>query len=53
MENFHEGIILKLLDQGAYVCESLYSGGYVIVDNAIFKESIYVGELVIFLVTIN
>ena len=49
--NVHGGTILKLLDQVAYACASRYTGGYVVtlsVDQVIFKEPIYVGELVTF-----
>lgn len=49
--NVHGGTILKLLDQVAYACASRYAGGYVVtlsVDQVIFKEPIYVGELVTF-----
>lgn len=54
--NVHGGTILKLLDQVAYACASRYAGGYVVtlsVDQVIFKEPIYVGELVTFLARIN
>ncbi|MCQ9327941.1 acyl-CoA thioesterase [Pelistega suis] len=54
--NVHGGIILKLLDQVAYACASRFSGGYVVtlsVDQVLFKEPIFVGELVQFLATVN
>lgn len=54
--NVHGGTILKLLDQVAYACASRYAGGYVVtlsVDQVIFKEPIYVGELVTFFARIN
>ncbi|MDX2130166.1 MAG: acyl-CoA thioesterase [Chloroherpetonaceae bacterium] len=60
MANFsgkvHGGSILKLLDQVAYACASRYSGSYVVtlsVDQVLFKEPIYIGELVTFLASIN
>ncbi len=60
MANFsghaHGGDILKLLDQVAYACASRYSGYYTVtlsVDKVLFKEPIYVGELVTFLASIN
>ena len=54
--NVHGGTILKLLDQVAYACASRYSASYVVtlsVDQVIFKEPIYVGELVTFLARVN
>lgn len=54
--NVHGGVILKLLDQVAYACASRFSGGYVVtlsVDQVLFKEPIFVGELVQFLATVN
>ncbi|MDY3331091.1 MAG: acyl-CoA thioesterase [Pelistega sp.] len=54
--NVHGGTILKLLDQVAYACASRFSGGYVVtlsVDQVLFKEPIFVGELVQFLATVN
>ena len=60
MANFsgkvHGGHILKLLDQVAYSCASRYCGQYVVtvsVDQVIFREPIYVGELVTFLACVN
>lgn len=47
--NVHGGDLLKMLDQVAYACASRYSGSYVVtlsVDQVMFREPIYVGELV-------
>ena len=52
----HGGAILKLLDQVAYACASKYSGRYVVtlsVDSVVFKQPIYLGELVTFLASVN
>jgi acyl-CoA hydrolase len=54
--NVHGGSILKLLDQVAYACASRYAGRYVVtlsVDQVMFRQPIYVGELVTFLATVN
>ena len=54
--NVHGGAILRLLDQVAYACASRYAGRYVVtlsVDQVMFLEPIYVGELVTFLAAIN
>lgn len=54
--NVHGGDLLKLLDQVAYACASRYSGNYCVtlsVDQVIFKEPIYVGELVTFWASVN
>jgi acyl-CoA hydrolase len=54
--NVHGGAILKLLDQVAYACASRYAGFYVVtmsVDQVVFRQPIYVGELVTFLACIN
>src|SRR3954468_1323195 len=54
--NVHGGTILKLLDQVAYACASRYAGRYVVtlsVDQVMFLQPIYVGELVTFLAAIN
>lgn len=54
--NVHGGDLLKMLDQVAYACSSRYSGGYVVtlsVDQVMFLEPIYVGELVTFAASIN
>jgi len=52
----HGGQLLKTLDEVAFVCASRYSGHYVVtlsVDQVLFKESIYIGELVTFLANVN
>ncbi|WP_333614747.1 acyl-CoA thioesterase, partial [Psychrobacter sp.] len=52
----HGGDLLKMLDQVAYACASRYSGSYVVtlsVDQVMFREPIYVGELVTFAASIN
>ncbi|MBC7918756.1 MAG: acyl-CoA thioesterase [Rhodoferax sp.] len=54
--NVHGGTVLKFLDQVAYACASRYAGRYVVtlsVDQVVFREPIYVGELVTFLASIN
>jgi len=54
--NVHGGTILKLLDQVAYACASRYAGTYVVtlsVDQVMFRQPIYVGELVTFLASVN
>lgn len=54
--NVHGGDLLKLLDQVAYSCASRYSGSYVVtlsVDQVMFREPIYVGELVTFAASVN
>ena len=54
--NVHVGDLLKMLDQVAYACASRYSGSYVVtlsVDQVMFREPIYVGELVTFAASIN
>jgi acyl-CoA hydrolase len=54
--NVHGGTILKLLDQVAYACASRYAARYVVtlsVDQVMFREPIYVGELVTFLAAVN
>jgi len=54
--NVHGGNILKLLDQVAYACASRYAGRYVVtlsVDQVMFRQPIYVGELVTFLSSVN
>lgn len=60
MANFsgkmHGGELLKLLDKVAYTCAMRYSGHYAVtlsVDNVLFKEPIYIGELISFLATVN
>jgi acyl-CoA hydrolase len=54
--NVHGGSVLKLLDQVAYACASRYAGRYVVtlsVDQVIFRQPIYVGELVTFRASVN
>ena len=54
--NIHGGYILKLIDQAAYACASRYCGHYVVTlsfNQAIFKNPVYVGELVTFYATVN
>lgn len=54
--NVHGGHLLKLLDQVAFACASRYSGSYVVtvsVDQVVFHERIYVGELVTFIASVN
>jgi acyl-CoA hydrolase len=54
--NVHGGHILKFLDQIAYACASRYAGRYVVtlsVDQVMFRQPIYVGELVTFLASVN
>ena len=54
--NVHSGDLLKMLDQVAYACASRYSGSYVVtlaVDQVMFREPIYVGELVTFAASVN
>ncbi|MDW5418540.1 acyl-CoA thioesterase [Iodobacter sp. CM08] len=60
MANFsgkvHGGALLKELDQVAYACASRYAGAYAVtlsVDQVIFKQPVFVGELVHFLASIN
>jgi acyl-CoA hydrolase len=52
----HGGHLLNHLDQVAYSCASLYSGKYVVtlmLDDAIFREPVHVGELVTFKASVN
>lgn len=54
--NVHGGHLLKWLDQVAYACASRYAARYVVtlsVDQATFREPIFVGELVTFLACVN
>ncbi|HEX2549770.1 MAG TPA: acyl-CoA thioesterase, partial [Gammaproteobacteria bacterium] len=54
--NIHGGYILSLLDRVAFACAARYVGGNVVtlsVDQVVFKEPIYVGELVICYATVN
>ncbi|MEO0369970.1 MAG: acyl-CoA thioesterase [Pseudomonadota bacterium] len=54
--NVHGGALLNLLDRVAFSCSSRYSGQYCVtlsVDQVVFKQPIFVGELVTFLASIN
>ena len=54
--NIHGGHIMKFCDQVAYACAARYSSSYVVtlsVDKILFKQPIYVGDLVTFCATIN
>lgn len=54
--NIHGGHILSLLDRVAYACAARYACKNVVtlsVDQVVFKEPIYVGELVTFLACVN
>lgn len=54
--NVHGGDLLKMLDQVAYACASRYSSHFVVtlsVDQVMFRQPIYVGELVTFAASIN
>lgn len=54
--NMHGGEILKILDKVAYTCAMRYSGNYVVtlsVDKVLFKQPIYIGELLTFLASVN
>lgn len=54
--NVHGGTVLKFLDQVAYACASRYAARYVVtvsVDQVMFRQPIYVGELVTFMASIN
>lgn len=54
--NIHGGHILLLLDQTAYACAVRYSRHNVVtlsVDQVLFKQPIYAGELVIFYANVN
>jgi acyl-CoA hydrolase len=60
MANFngrmHGGELLKILDKVAYTCASRFCGEYVVtisVDKVIFKQPIFIGELVTFLASVN
>ncbi len=60
MQNFsgkvHGGSLLKLLDEVAYSCASRYARSYVVtllVDDAIFRGPVHVGELVTCLACVN
>jgi acyl-CoA hydrolase len=54
--NVHGGTLLKYLDEVAYACASRYARRYVVtlsVDQVLFRQPIYVGELVTFLASVN
>jgi acyl-CoA hydrolase len=54
--NVHGGALLKLLDEVAYSCAARYSGHYVVtlmLDDAIFRAPVQVGDLVIFKACVN
>ncbi|MFT0213352.1 acyl-CoA thioesterase [Pseudomonas sp. F1_0610] len=54
--NVHGGTLLKYLDEVAYACASRYAGSYCVtlsVDQVMFRQPIYVGELVTFLANVN
>jgi acyl-CoA hydrolase len=52
----HGGALLELLDQVAYSCAARYSGQYVVtllLDDALFRAPVHVGELVTFKACVN
>jgi acyl-CoA hydrolase len=52
----HGGYIMQLLDRVAYACASRYASKYMVtlsVDQILFKEPVYVGELVTFYASVN
>lgn len=54
--NIHGGYLLQMLDRVAYACAARYANSYVVtlsVDHVVFKEPIYVGELVTCFATVN
>lgn len=54
--NVHGGHLLKCLDQVAYACASQYASCYVVtlsVDQVMFRQPVFVGELVTFLASVN
>jgi len=54
--NVHGGHVLSLLDRVAYACASRYSCKIIVtlsVDQVVFKQPIYVGELVICYANVN
>ncbi len=54
--NVHGGALLRLLDEVAFACASRYAHAYVVtmsVDQVVFREPVYVGELVTFLAAVN
>ncbi|MFY7930882.1 MAG: acyl-CoA thioesterase [Oligoflexus sp.] len=60
MTNFsghmHGGELLKVLDKVAYTCAMRFAGTYVVtlsVDKVLFKQPIYIGELLSFMALVN
>jgi len=60
MANFsghmHGGDLLKYLDRVAYACAMRYAASHVVtlsVDKVLFKQPIFIGELLTFLATVN
>lgn len=60
MANFsghmHGGDLLKYLDRVAYACAMRYAAAHVVtlsVDKVLFKQPIFIGELLTFLATVN
>ena len=54
--HMHGGDLLKMLDKVAYSCAMRYAGSYVVtlsVDKVLFKQPIYIGELLTFLALVN
>lgn len=54
--NIHGGYILSLLDRVAYACAARYAGKRIVtlsVDQVVFREPIYVGELLICYAKVN
>lgn len=54
--NVHGGTLLKYLDEVAYACAARYAGSYVVtlsVDQVVFRQPVYVGELVTFHASVN
>ncbi len=54
--NMHGGDLLKALDRVAYACGMRYAGTNVVtlsVDKVLFKQPIYIGELLTFLASVN
>lgn len=54
--NVHGGYVLQMLDRVAYACASRYASKIIVtlsVDEVVFKEPIYVGELLIFYANVN
>ncbi len=54
--HIHGGYLVLLLDRVAYACAARYSGQNVVtvsIDEVLFKQPIYVGELVTFYASVN